>query len=125
MTRTLRAALLAATLAACTTAPPADPDAPVAVKGMEISPLGIHEECRALAPGDRLDYRFASSAPLAFNIHYHDGNAIVIPIAHEGVTADSGIFHPALPQDYCLMWQAGNTAITLEYRVAVRRKPPG
>jgi hypothetical protein len=118
------AAMLACMLAACATTAPVDPDAPRTVSGLELSPYGVHEECRTLAPGDRLDYRFSSTAPVAFNIHYHDGNAIVIPITHEGVTADAGIFHPALRQDFCLTWEAGLTAVTLEYRVAVRHRPP-
>ena len=125
MSNACRAAgLLACALAACASTAPVDPAAPRTVSGLELSPYGVHEECRTLAPGDRLDYRFSSTAPIAFNIHYHDGNAIVIPITHEGVTADSGIFHPALRQDFCLMWQAGLTTVTLEYRVAVRRRVP-
>jgi hypothetical protein len=117
----IAAAALVCMLVACATTP-LDPDAPRIVSGLELSPYGIHEECRTLAPGDRLDYRFNSTAPVAFNIHYHDGNAIVIPITHEGVTADSGIFHPALRQDFCLMWEAGLIAVKLDYRVAVRRR---
>jgi hypothetical protein len=113
----------ACVLAACATAP-VDPDAPVVVNGLLLSPYGVHEECRTLVPGDRLDYRFASSAPVSFNIHYHDGNAIVSPITHDGVTADSGIFAPALRQDFCLTWQAQLVTVTLDYRVAVRRKRP-
>ncbi len=77
-----------------------------------------------LAAGDRLDYRFTSSAPVGFNIHYRDQNAVVIPIAREAVTADSGIFQPALPQEYCLTWEAGGAGATLEYRFAVRRRGP-
>ena len=114
---------VACAVAACASTP-VDPDAPLVFNGLELSPYGVHEECRTLMPGDRLDYRFVSSAPVSFNIHYHDGNAIVIPITHDGVTADSGIFHPALRQDFCLMWQAQLTTVTLDYRVAVRRKRP-
>jgi hypothetical protein len=123
MRRATFGALAACLLASCATAP-VDPDAPVVVTGLQLSPYGVHEECRTLVPGDRLDYRFSSTAPVAFNIHYHDGNAIVIPITHEGVTADSGIFHPALRQDFCLMWQAGLVSVTLDYRVAVRHRAP-
>jgi hypothetical protein len=123
MKRVRLGAMAGCLLAACTTTP-VDPDAAVVVNGLQLSPYGVHEECRALVPGDRLDYRFTSSAPVSFNIHYHDGNAVVIPITHDGVTADSGIFAPALPQDFCLTWQAQLTTVTLDYRVAVRRKRP-
>jgi len=123
MKRASLGVVAACTLAACATTP-VDPDAPAVVNGLELSPYGVHEECRTLMPGDRLDYRFASSAPVSFNIHYHDGNAIVIPISHDGVTADSGIFAPALGEDFCLMWQAQLITVKLDYRVAARGKRP-
>ena len=115
------AAILA--LAACASRGPVDPDAPRDVH-QSLAPHALHEDCMKLAPGDRLDYRFTSSAPVAFNVHYHAGNAVVMPIAREAITADSGIFQPALAEDYCLMWEAGPEPTALDYRVAVRRRAP-
>jgi hypothetical protein len=117
-------ALAVAALAGCASAPPADPDAPRVVTGYALGAYAAHEECRTLSPGDRLDYRFTSTVPLAFNIHYHEGSAVLMPISREGVTADSGIFQPVVRQDFCLMWEAGATPATLEYRVSVRRRGP-
>jgi len=108
-------------LAGCASAP-AGPDAPKEVTGQNIAPYAAHEECLPLAPGDRLDYRFTSSSPVAFNIHYHERNAIVMPVVREGVTADSGIFQPSAPQEFCLMWEAGAVPVLVSYRVAVRRR---
>jgi hypothetical protein len=117
--------VLVLALCGCAAAP-AGPDAPKEVTGQNIAPYAAHEECRALAPGDRLDYRFSSSSPVAFNIHYHDGKAVVMPLVREGVTADSGIFQPGTAQEYCLMWEAGGAPVLVSYRIAVRRRgaPP-
>jgi hypothetical protein len=113
-------AVLAA--AGCVTTPP-DPDTRSATNAA-LAPYATHEECLSLVPGDRLDYRFRSSAPVAFNIHYHEANAVVMPLQRDGVTADSGIYQPVLAHDFCLMWEAGATGATLEYRVGVRRRAP-
>jgi hypothetical protein len=110
-------------LAGCASAP-AGPDVPREVTGQNVAPYTQHEECLALAAGDRLDYRFTSTSPVAFNIHYHEGNAVVIPIVREGVTADSGIFQPIAPREYCLAWEAGAAPVLVSYRVAVRRRAP-
>ena len=120
--RRATASLLALSLAACASAP-ADPNAPREVSGQNIAPYATHEECLPLVPGDRLDYRFTSSSPVSFNIHYHESNVIIMPLVREGVTADSGIFQPAAPHEFCLMWEAGGVPVAVSYRVAVRRRP--
>jgi len=126
MMRPIRAPIIAAALlalAGCASRGPVDPDAPRDVH-QSLAPHALHEDCMKLAPGDRLDYRFTSTAPMSFNVHYHAGNAVVMPIAREAVTADSGIFQPVLAEDYCLMWEAGTAPTALDYRVAVRRRAP-
>ncbi|HTI47090.1 MAG TPA: hypothetical protein VMB76_11065 [Casimicrobiaceae bacterium] len=116
------ATALALTLAACATSPQS-PDAPRDVTALALAPYASHEECRPLAPGDRLDYRFTSTAPVAFNIHYSEGNAVVSPITREAVTADSGIYQPLEAHRYCLYWEAGAEAASLDYHLAVRHAP--
>jgi hypothetical protein len=115
------AAVLALALAGCATT---SPDAPREVHALGLAPYAQHQECRRLVPGDRLDYRFTSTAPLAFNIHYRDGNAVVMPITREAVTADSGIYQPVTPERYCLGWEAGAAAASLDYHVAVHHRGP-
>jgi hypothetical protein len=122
MTHPIGWAMLGALLAgACATTPP-DPDARSG--SVPLAPYASHEECLTLAPGDRLDYRFRSTAPIAFNLHYHDGNAVVMPLQRDGVTADSGFYQPVLAHDFCLMWEAGAAPATVDYRVGVRRRAP-
>jgi hypothetical protein len=106
----------------CATAP-ADPDTRSA-SDVALTPYALHEECLSLRPGDRLDYRFRSSAPIAFNIHYHEAHAVVMPVQRDGVTADSGIYQPVLAHEFCLMWEAGAAAAKLDYRIGVRRAAP-
>jgi hypothetical protein len=123
MTRRAALALAILVLAACATRP-VDPDAPREAHARPLAPHALHEECMKLAAGDRLDYRFTSTGPVAFNVHYHAGNAVVMPVAREAITADSGIFQPALGDDYCVMWEAGATPVLLDYRIGVRRRSP-
>ncbi|HEX6137953.1 MAG TPA: hypothetical protein VF059_09855 [Casimicrobiaceae bacterium] len=115
--------LALAALASCAE-PPLAPGEPRQVDRMVIAPYAMHEECAHLAAGERLDYRYESSAPLDFNIHYHEADAMLAPVVRERSTGDSGIFEARLAQDYCLMWQAGPPGAIIRYRVAVRPSPP-
>jgi hypothetical protein len=92
-------------------------DAPRSAAGVEIAPYAIHEECVALERGERFNYYFISIAPLAFNIHYHDDNAVVMPVVREKVTEDSGDFAADRKDVYCLMWEAGPQPTVIEYRI--------
>ena len=111
-----RFALLLA-LAACAASAPYRLDAPKVVAGQELAPYAIHEECVELGPGERISYRFTSSEPVAFNIHFHDGNAIILPITRDHATEDSDIFTADRRQPYCLMWEAGAQGAVIDYRV--------
>jgi hypothetical protein len=110
-----------AALVACGCA--ADPyrlDGPRSAAGVELAPYALHEECVALDPGERIDFYFVSVAPVAFNIHYHDANAVIMPIEREHATQESGEFTAERKEVYCLMWEAGAEPTVLEYRVRPR-----
>jgi hypothetical protein len=114
------AALAGLVLCACA----ADPyrlDAPRSASGVELAPYALHEECFRLDAGERIDFYFESVVPVAFNIHYHDGNAVVMPIARENATQETGDFTADRKEIYCLMWEAGAEPSALEYRVRPRR----
>jgi hypothetical protein len=116
--------LAPAALAACA-AETLKPNVPRQATGLDIAPYAAHEECVSMVPGDRLEYRFEARAPLAFNIHYHEGKSIVMPIARDETSAEAGIYAPALAQHYCLMWEAGRAGAVIDYRVRlVPGKPP-
>ena len=113
---------LAAFVACGCAADPYRLDAPRSVAGVELVPYALHEECFTLAAGERIDFYFVSVAPVAFNIHYHDGNAVVMPIARDNATQESGDFTADRKEIYCLMWEAGADASVLDYRVRRRQQ---
>src|SRR5436190_22749866 len=112
-------AALALTAAACTT-PPLVPGVPRDVTHVVIAPYESHDECMRLALGDRLDWRYESTEPLAFNIQYREAQAVLSPVVREHSTMDSGTFEARLAQDYCLTWESGPPGAIISYRVLVR-----
>lgn len=97
-------------------------DAARAAAGVELGPYALQEECVALDRGDRLDFYFVSVAPIAFNIHYRDANAVILPIALDNATHDSGVFTADHKDIYCVAWKAGVEPSMLEYQL--RPLPP-
>jgi hypothetical protein len=115
-----RVAMFALPFAGCAT-PPIAAGVPRVVERLVITPYAIHEECVHLARGDRIDWRYESSAPLAFNIHYHEDNAVLSPVVRDESTADSGTFEARVTRDYCLTWESGPPGAIIGYRVLLRR----
>jgi hypothetical protein len=117
------AAFITLILCACA----ADPyrlDGPRSAAGVELSPYALHEECFTLDAGERVGFYFVSVAPVAFNIHYHEANAIIMPISREHATEESGEFTADRKEVHCLMWEAGDEPTVLEYRVRPLPKRP-
>ena len=106
-------------VAACAEAP-VKPGEAKKVTGMVLAPYAFEEECMHLNVGDRLELGFESSAPVAFNIHYHEGNAILMPRTLADATSDASIFIAPVTQDYCLMWEAGAAGAIVDYRLRLR-----
>lgn len=91
---------------------------------LDLAPYSTHEDCADLVPGDRLDYRFESNAPVKFNISYRDSDMIVQPITRDGIMADAGVFAPLIKSRYCLNWEASASGALVDYHAAVRRGSP-
>ena len=100
-------ALLALLLAGCSNAP-ITAGVPRVVERLVIAPYALHEECVHADRGDRLDYRYESSEPLDFNIHYHERETVLAPVVREQSTADSGTYAARLAQEYCLVVASGS-----------------
>lgn len=115
------AAMLALLMAACATEPTLVSGKPRELRAHPLPAYQVHEECARLAPGDRLSYSFEAQAPLHFNIHYHEGKTVVMPLSRDKVTSDRGEFRPLVEQEYCLMWEAGVQGTLLDYRVQLVR----
>lgn len=103
-------------------APPIVPGEPKEVRAHPLPPYQIHEECLSMKEGDELRWRFSASAPLSFDIHYHEGKAVIMPVTLDRVTAESGTFVALVDQDYCLMWEAGPKGTPVDYRIELRRR---
>ena len=110
-------------LAACTTAPLA-PDQPRVVAAMPLPPFEIRDECVRLSAGDRLHYEFAATGPVAFDIRYREGDAVIAPIVREGSVGDSGVFVARVTRTYCLAWEAGPGGALVDYRLQLRPAAP-
>jgi len=107
--------------AACATAPDRL-EVPKVVVGLDISPYVVYEQCVLLQAGDRIGYLFRATVPLAFNIHFHDANAVIEPISAASTQGESGEFSADRDQIYCLMWEAGAGGSVLDYRVERLRR---
>ena len=115
-------AILVAALALCGCGvAPISAEAPKVVRGHPLPPYEIHEECVRLEPGDWIEFTFDSTEPVDFNVHYHEGKTVVMPLVREKSLGDAGVFAPPVAQDYCLMWEAGPPGTLLDYRVRLKR----
>jgi len=103
--------------AGCAT-PPGRLEEPKTIFGLELKPYAAIEECFALESGERIAYRFDARLPVAFSIHFQDGNAVIMPLTRDTTTSDSGDFTADRTQIYCLMWEAGAEGSILDYRLS-------
>jgi hypothetical protein len=108
-------------LAACTQLP-TRLDAPRVASSLAIEPYGLHQECLVMGPGERVEFRFLSSSPVAFNIHYREANVVIEPVTRDRATDEAGDFTADATRTYCLTWEAGAAGSSLDYRV--RPLPP-
>jgi len=115
------AIILALPLAACAAQPALVPGGVREVTAHPLPPFQMHEECVKLEPGDRVDYTFKADAPLQFNIHYHEGSAVIMPVTRDKAMSDAGRFEAIVAQEYCLMWEAGAHGTPLDYTVRFLR----
>lgn len=73
------------------------------------------ERCLKLAAGESIRYRFRSTAPVDFNIHFHRGADVVYPVKQSAVREADASFRAQATEDYCLMWEhAGPGAASVE-----------
>jgi hypothetical protein len=90
---------------------------PKAVFGLELAPYATTEECIVLEPGERIGYRFEARLPVAFNVQFHEDNAVIMPISRDATTSEAGDFAADRKEVYCLTWEAGAGGSLLDYRI--------
>lgn len=101
-------------------AAPLTADAPRVVRGMALAPYEIREDCVRLFRGDRLDYTFEATEPVAFEIRYREGPAALSPIVRSPIRSDAGIYTAPMRLEYCLVWEAGSSGALVDYRLRLR-----
>ena len=107
---------LALAAAACATAAQRL-DAPRSASGVEIAPYALYEDCFVLSEGDRVEFQFSARQPIAFNVHYREGKALVMPVELKSVVDETGDFVAEKDQTYCMSWEAGAPGSVIAYRV--------
>jgi hypothetical protein len=83
----------------------------------------MDEECATMARGEKLDWRYESGAPIAFEVHYLEGGAVLSPVVRDGSSGDSGTFEAREPREYCVQWEAGASGAIVSYRLLLRAAP--
>jgi hypothetical protein len=85
-----------------------------------IAPGQFAEVCGRLNRGDTVSWRFEADQPLAFNIHYHAGNAVEYPAREEAARSAHGTLAVELDQDYCWMW-ASKSGVPARVKLSMTR----
>ena len=89
--------------------------------GFALPSYQILEECYALKAGDRLEYRFESDEPVDFNLHYHEGGAVVMPVSREKSVEAPACTRCRSPRIIASCGRPARGAV-IDYRLRVR--PP-
>ncbi len=70
----------------------------------ELKAGGSLELCGQLDAGLKIDWRYQSTQALDFNIHFHEGKDVVVPVKHKAKAELKEQFEVKQTQDYCWMW---------------------
>jgi len=70
----------------------------------EIKAGGMLEVCGKLAAGLKIDWQYKSPLALDFNIHFHEGKKVTLPVKYQARKEAAEQFEVKLAQDYCWMW---------------------
>lgn len=70
----------------------------------EIKAGGILEVCGKLPVGMKIDWQYKSQQALDFNIHYHEGKKLSVPVKHQAKQELAEQFEVKVAQSYCWMW---------------------
>ncbi|MBI5676835.1 MAG: hypothetical protein HZC48_13630 [Nitrospirae bacterium] len=88
---------------------------------------GSYEDCFKVKRGQVLNYKFSSSVPLDFNVHYHGSSEVIYPVLQSDISAHEGTIDPEkhdLDEEYyCLMWKnPGAKQCNISYKCDVLQK---
>jgi hypothetical protein len=71
---------------------------------LQVPDQGVVEACEKLTAGAKVHWRYAADAPLDFNVHYHKGKKVTMPVRKDRTAKAEALFKAATAQEYCWMW---------------------
>ena len=90
---------------------------------IDIATGDFYEACDNWTPGDKVTFKFTSSAPVMFNVHYHQKHAKVYAIDQTVTDAFEGSFVVQSSDIHCCMWKNDNPKfVTLTYDMTVEKQ---
>lgn len=93
-----------------------------AAKPVILKPGKPYEKCMALDSGQKLEYRFDSSAKVNFNLRYNKGDSAYYPIKLDRTVGESGLYEARARERYCFTWENRTDAdVELNYSYKVRK----
>lgn len=107
-------------LLVCTSALAQTPPAPP--KPVVVQPGKKYEKCLNLDAGQKLEYRFESSAKVNFNLNFKkSADETYYPVKLDRTNGEGGIYEAKSRNRYCLVWENRtdkDVELTLNTRVA-------
>jgi len=83
----------------------------------------FYEACNNWAPGDMVTFKFTSSLPVMFDVHYHDNYAKMYTIEQTLAENLDGSFVVNTDAVHCCMWKNDNTKdVTLAYDLSAGKQ---
>ena len=99
---------------------PASAQAPAtAPKPVILKPGKPFEKCMVLDSGQKLEYRFESTAKVNFNLHYNKVDSMYYPVKLDRTTGESGLYESRAREKYCLWWE-NRTDVDVELNFSFR-----
>ena len=84
---------------------------------LAIAPKKFKELCVSLKKGETIKWTFDADGPMDFNVHYHQGSDTIYPARQSSIVTGKGELAIPADQDYCWMWQSGETARRLSVKL--------
>lgn len=98
---------------------PAHAQAPAA-KPVILKPGKPFEKCLVLDGGQKLEYRFETTAKVNFHLRYNKGDADYFPVKLDRTTGESGLYEAKSREKHCLSWENRTDAdVQLNYSTRV------
>lgn len=81
----------------------------------------MEEVCFRLAAQEVARWSFVADMPVDFNLHWHEGKTVHMPVRRDAARADAGRYAAPHADDFCLMWTAPAAPARVSGRVERER----